>query len=853
MKNQDRIPGTCEWLLDHEKYKYWRQDPDSRLLWISADAGCGKSFWASFLVDKLRNSDVVCYFFFKDDNERQRSATSALCALLHQLFSARPPLVIHAMAEFWNKGQKFTEGFGTLWGILMTATTDPSCGNVICVVDGLDECEESTRVKLVNSLVRFYEMHGEPSTNKMFLKFIITSRPDTSIERRFRALPTIRLKAEDEVDAINSDIKLVVKVKLRMLASMRGLSGDVQTNLEDRLINNAGQTFLWVSLILELIENSARVSRKVLDNMLSTIPSTLDAVYNKILQQSTNSEDAKKVLHILVAAVRPLTLREMNVAFAIRDGNKSYEGLDLEPHICDTIKNLCGPFVRIINSTIYLAHQTAKEFLIKSSDEAISSPGSWRHSLRSVESNRVLAEICILYLLFDVFESHPLVMHPEIERQDIQKTVAQYTNRHVFLDYAAKHWADHFREAKIRGETALLKSALNICNTQSKRFLAWFQVYWVTINSYSRCPQDFTDLMVGSYFGHEVAVRLLLEHGADVKAKNGNGWAALYGAASNGHETVVRLLLESKADINTEDEFGWTALHGAAANGHESVVQLLLEHNAVVNTKNRRGWTALYQAAANGHEAVVRLLLEHKADINAKDWNGWTALHGAAANRHEAVVRLLLEHKADINAKDRNGWTALYRAAATGHESIVRLLLKYEADINAKDMSGWTALYRAAANGHESVVRLLLEHRACVNAKDKNGRTVLYRVVENKHESLVLLLLEHKADVQTKNEFGWTALHRAVANEHEAVVRLLLEHKADVNARDKGGWAALHWATNYRLKAVVRLLLEHKADIDAKNNSGQTALYQAVEKKDDEIVRILLEHKADIDANNNSG
>jgi ankyrin repeat protein len=47
---------------------------------------------------------------------------------------------------------------------------------------------------------------------------------------------------------------------------------------------------------------------------------------------------------------------------------------------------------------------------------------------------------------------------------------------------------------------------------------------------------------------------------------------------------VVKLLLEHKADVNAKDRDGETALHGAASRGHEALVKLLLEHKADVNT-----------------------------------------------------------------------------------------------------------------------------------------------------------------------------------------------------------------------------------------------------------------------------
>jgi ankyrin repeat domain-containing protein 50 len=88
-RNPKRVEGTCEWFLEHPKYRNWLEAESSQLLWISADAGCGKSVLASFLVKKLTNdiSDkdtTVCSFFFKDDNTEQRISPLAFSALVHQ-------------------------------------------------------------------------------------------------------------------------------------------------------------------------------------------------------------------------------------------------------------------------------------------------------------------------------------------------------------------------------------------------------------------------------------------------------------------------------------------------------------------------------------------------------------------------------------------------------------------------------------------------------------------------------------------------------------------------------------------------------------------------------------------------
>ena len=520
---------------------------------MSADPGCGKSVLASFLVDELKSPTsqselhgTVCYFFFKDDNEKQNNATFALCALLHQLFTANKSLRKYAVTEFNNKNQKFAEEFRTLWNIFKSAIADPNCGKVICVVDGLDECGKSTRDLFIESLVKLYSMVGKDSNE--FLKFIVTSRPYPSIERQLSKSPTIRLKAEDETDDISSDISRVVRARVGSIASQRSLSLAVQADLEERLIHNADRTFLWVSLILKMIEDSARVSKKALEDMISSIPSALDAVYDKILQQSSDHKHARKLLHIVVAAIRPLTLDEINVALFIRPNNRSHDDLDLEPSIDSTVKDLCGLFVRVIDSKVFLVHQTAKQFLVNNPDDGLGQ-GVWKNSLLPMDSHLTVARICICYLLFTVFETDPLVLSDDWRIYEDMSEVDSYNKKHVFLDYAAKHWTAHIQWTEIGKEPEFFNSALEILDSGSMRLLTWFKVYWSAFNPYEKFPQKVTDLIVASYFGLGAAVERLIEKGADVNARGDLYGSALNAAAFRKHRSVVIMLLEAGANV----------------------------------------------------------------------------------------------------------------------------------------------------------------------------------------------------------------------------------------------------------------------------------------------------------------
>jgi len=58
--------------------------------------------------------------------------------------------------------------------------------------------------------------------------------------------------------------------------------------------------------------------------------------------------------------------------------------------------------------------------------------------------------------------------------------------------------------------------------------------------------------------GHERVVELLLEHGAEVSAKNANGQTPLHEAASSGREAVVYALLNGGADDRLKSKHGDT-------------------------------------------------------------------------------------------------------------------------------------------------------------------------------------------------------------------------------------------------------------------------------------------------------
>jgi hypothetical protein len=146
-------------------------------------------------------------------------------------------------------------------------------------------------------------------------------------------------------------------------------------------------------------------------------------------------------------------------------------------------------------------------------------------------------------------------------------------------------------------------------------------------------------------------------------------------AAGRGDVSIVRQLLNKGADINAKDDNGWTALMMASSyKGNYEIVRMLLAKGADVNAGNNERGTALYNACVFGHSEIVNELIAHGADVDARNDRGFTPLIVASGEGYIDIVKALLAKGADIQARTNRGTTALYRAKQAGHNEIVRLL-----------------------------------------------------------------------------------------------------------------------------------------------------------------------------------
>jgi ankyrin repeat protein len=126
----------------------------------------------------------------------------------------------------------------------------------------------------------------------------------------------------------------------------------------------------------------------------------------------------------------------------------------------------------------------------------------------------------------------------------------------------------------------------------------------------ARSKDGFSALHFACYFGQPAAARVLIENGAavDTVAANPTQVMPLHSAASARNLEAVRLLLEHGAPVNARQQSGWVPIHAAAQNGDRPMVELLLKHGADRTLANDDGKTPAAVARDKGHHEISALL-----------------------------------------------------------------------------------------------------------------------------------------------------------------------------------------------------------------------------------------------------
>ena len=119
------------------------------------------------------------------------------------------------------------------------------------------------------------------------------------------------------------------------------------------------------------------------------------------------------------------------------------------------------------------------------------------------------------------------------------------------------------------------------------------------------------DLALAASECHTAAVKVLIAAGLKANGEAGALPPLIAAAAENCAETVA-MLLDHAADVNAKDSDGRTALIRSTQAGNTEVVRVLLQHGADMDVADRLERTAWMYAGLRGHEEIAALFEAEK-------------------------------------------------------------------------------------------------------------------------------------------------------------------------------------------------------------------------------------------------
>ncbi|OAL35995.1 hypothetical protein AYO20_04656 [Fonsecaea nubica] len=678
---------------------------------------------AKHLIDRATwgPDRTICYFFFNDP----------ICQ--------KPALIRHARHLYDENGRGYTQTQYGLRSVLSNVINDPKCGNLVYILDALNECREQAELlQVIRVLCTSNRQHQ--------MKLKLTSHPRPKMYdhlrhllqgiTRWRWLNLDNWSLKKEVD---DDIKRYVKYAVHKLATRGGFRASALRRVGKTMFERAGSTYLWANETIRMLEDPDIYTQRPLETLLSTqLPTVISQVYREMIERSEDGNYAMKILSIACAATRPLTLAELHVALTIKLGDRKVKYLQSsdESSCSQHIVTASVDLLHITEKRVHSLHWSLRHFLLQGpGGDGMVNPGN---------PQLLLATSCIADLLLDELAVDPL---PESIQDGTPKSdgrFKEYLERHPFLGYAAEFWASHLSLVTNGGEK-LSPMAITLCDTKSDRFKTWFRVFWSTIDEAPfPCPREFSSMMVASFLGleHVVTKQFQAQPRNSVEYSGDHGWTALICAAHNGHGVILSLLLREGADPYHGDDKGRTAIHHAAFRGKADILRLMLERRFNLWMRDVHGCTPLHLAAMQGHEEVLSILPDWESSIDDRDDMGRTALHYAALNNQEAIVRLLLAHGADPDLKDHAG----RRARGFAVEPLGKAASSDQVDLHAPHTVDESAIVGDGAPNVESTVSQPL------TSIDRRRRIIVTEKVENVIRSqpttnnLVFQVLEAKGD-----------------------------------------------------------------------------------------------------------
>ncbi|CRK49016.1 hypothetical protein BN1723_008336 [Verticillium longisporum] len=573
-RTEDRVPGTCKWLLEEKKYQDWLRKAHG-LLMVSADPGCGKSVLAKHLIDERlledANDATICYFFFKEDD--QDRLCLALCALLHQLLIRKPSLIKrHLVHEHAKNGNSLQNNTTILWRILEASLRDSDTGPVIIVLDGLDECRQADFQVLARSANHLLAVEKQSHATT---RWLFTTRPYQSITNMIVA-SCIRVYGEEKSATIRQEVKIVIQHRVRDPKLQKIIPQRLLSRLEERLLSVENPTYLWAALTFRFVETT-----------------------------------------------------EMDVAMNLDEGVIKNLDMEDEQTFKRSLRQITGLFIITHNDRVYFLHQTVREFFQCSDTKMPTAnlPTQWQHSFSPKFSNSFMAHICLRYNW--LYNNDPQL--PSFETNGCHHLEGNFGEDDLdlivkLLKCRSKGWPNSAFQDELPSNLPTYDFALLLATRSQLVGVVRLLVTQPHVNIESCDGHGRTALCLA---GTSRMRRLLLKSGANPHPPTDSVIALpIWYAIQRSKFGYMEYLLSKAKSPAAKHDMLKIMLETALLDYPRRRGMALgsIHWGADINALNNQGSTLLYHYATRGYVECIKFLLDLGADVTVSNSNGQTPL-----------------------------------------------------------------------------------------------------------------------------------------------------------------------------------------------------------------------------------
>lgn len=542
--------------------------------------------------------------------------------------------------------------------------------------------------------------------------------------------------------------------------------------------------FRWVACqmdhLCELPNDAAR--RKA----LNTLPATLHATYERILQRINRSNQdiqqlVQRSLRWLVCSQEHLTSQALCEAISIEIGDTSLDPTRISDE--KEILRWCSSLVRrsALGDGLELAHFTVKDFLTTGINQHDREFGVYHVDLDDDEAE--LAERCLTYLIFQECRSEGTVA---------ESLLMQSRKGCSLHKYAIRYWADHAR--KNLSKPVVLSLTQDLLHPLKQHIFFWAQDLRLIV--YGRSGRDYEDtdprtaspIHFASMLSLPECCEWLLQKGCDINHPSAFGTpleCALAGYCAVAGQASLRIELRPlQTDIAESRLATVRLLLDNGANVHRSSLGQLSPLFIALRMADKVSCIELLRKGALiDSNAIEELSFSDRHDLAREIWEGIDATSLRPEDRATLLDAALGSERfskdeliTDLANRSQDLASVFLSAAEYGQLGVVEQILQdHTFNINVMGCEKRSsALHLAGSNDHVDIIRFLIERGADCTLIDSLGRTPLHASVEKPGGCRCLeMLLDHKVDLSLEGKDGLTVWHVAAERGNLHALRIL--------------------------------------------------------------------------------